>query len=333
MDFVWREDIRLLAPERVKILETAHTLGVLPEATIVVAVLETRGIFITTRRDTRYMVEEDLLRVVLSELRKPSLPAEVDLETLPPWVTRLKHYWDIHTTHQDYPHPYERKWIAKLVRGYFAGNSHSDFVAVVRAYRAFKQAEVQVWNREGDFMKRWCERWLLHYHSLREAEEIVAQLEPLLDSLLEEPVESEREFDAEALTKSLLAGLPDNVSRRREKYKFPFADFFRGPLGRFSLSNASACPPWERLIVVGGVSEINYGDSGEKFALADLAAPVKLAWLEDTHPEVMSALKPPERSLTASAPPREKKKKRVSGEERSSDSKALQDALVKWALK
>lgn len=320
-----------LDPERAKSLVAADTLGVLPEATVVTAVLEAEGIFFGPKagQDTPFvLVDEPLVRLILASLKngkwgwekldKPSDPATVDLNNLPPGISRNGDLWRI--TFRYEPTEAEigacEEWekysktrelqrqkefnlldlrsIADLTRKYFAGESRSDFVAIVRCYRAFKAEEwrlksLPISSREKEQKLRdWCFRWFVNFKRMDMAERLMYQIRDEIGGSplrMQNGFAQERVFSAEALTKALASGLTDHVSRKSEDRGFV------GPLGDFQLAYQSACPQGSELVLVGGVQKVpGRGRRGATVFtnLANLAAPVQPEWLAEVMPQLCS---------------------------------------------
>jgi HrpA-like RNA helicase len=328
-----------LDPERAKVLVTADRLGVLAEAVIVTAVLESEGIFYgpsSANQESSVLVEEPILRMILARCEKdrwgdwrkrekPGDPATVDIQDqeLPSGISREGGLWRICFRYE----PTEEvgkygnlgafdpsvlvcrrkefqigdiRWVADLTRRFFAGDSRSDFVAIVRAYRAFKAEERRLRNGndpepEGGHQSRekqlrdWCKRWFVNYKRIRMAENVMRQIrEELANSPLHmaNGLGFEREFSAEALSKALASGLCDNIARQNE------AGYgFSGPLGDFQLAYQSVCPQGSKLILVGGVRKVPVRGrrGGTSFVhLADLAAPLQPEWLSEVMPQLCS---------------------------------------------
>lgn len=305
-------------PERAKVLVTADRLGILAEAVVVTAVMESEGIFFRPReeRGKKYLADEPLLRILLSHLQppdksyswrewekaeKPRDPKEVDLSVLPEGIEKKGEPWEVDFGYRKCPG--DIRWLGDLVRRSWAGESRSDFAAIVRCYRAFKAEERRLKlesledrplengsprpSRE-QALRSWCERWNVNYKRIRMAEHVMHQIREELASSplrLDNGLAQEREFSAEDLTKALASGLVDNVARGGGRFGYS------GPIGEFQLAYQSACPQGSSLILVGGVNKIpttgRRGGTAFIF-LADLAAPVEPSWLAEIMPQLCS---------------------------------------------
>lgn len=312
-------------PERAKALFTAQKLGVLGEAIIATAILETEDIFHRPRSSKeRIVADEQLLRLILSRMEKyyggwrmsesrAIDPAQVDLKELPEWVNRLGDLYEVHCESEIFPHKDGAQWVAKLVRRNWAGTSGSDFAAMVRAYRAFKaeertrrevyfqrrderrnghaaaddsgKKEERVWEQ----MRGWCFRWFLNHKRIGMMEQVLDQI---LDELhasplrLAESLTHDRAFDEAALTKALASGLTDHVGLPDGAPKY------KGALGSFELSRQSICPESSGLVLVSEVRKVplqrKLRDGREFLYFADAAAPLKPEWLVEVMPQLCS---------------------------------------------
>ncbi len=295
-----------LDPERAKALITADQLGILAEAVVATATLEVEGIFFRPREPREsFVADEAIVRLILARCEKrygsweqaheARDSASVDLSELPEWIARKSNLYEVQCGNDDFPHREGRRWVSDLIRAAWAGVSKSDFVALVRAYRAFKGEErrLKTLVREDDDFSRnqaerelrnWCDRWGINFKRIRMAEEVMWEIREELASSplrMENGLTHEREFDAEALTKALASGMTDHIARNENG--------FTGPLGTFELSYQSACPKGCELVMVGGVRKIpvNARRGGTSFIhLADIAAPVKAEWLSEVMPQL-----------------------------------------------
>jgi HrpA-like RNA helicase len=296
-------------PERAKALVTADHLGVLSEAVVAVSALEAEGIFHLPKADTTSVTVDAAMARWLVALSRSEVSAEqVDLQDddLPDWLKPVsdgaaaseEDLYAVDVTAYDFPLRNGARGVADLLRQVWAGESRSDFAAIVRAYRAFKAEEERLHQlvdeagerlSHGDRNRRltqWCFRNFLNLKRLRMAEAAMRQLREELAASplkLRNSLAAEREFDAEALTKALASGLTDNVAVRS-------GSGYDGPLGWFSLAYASAAartgeafPP---VVLVGGVHKIPASKRGREILLADLAAPVQPEWLAEVMPQL-----------------------------------------------
>ena len=297
-------------PERAKVLVTADHLGVLPEAVVTTAILEQEGIFHLPRRDANIAVSLDTATHILTHVRKsergdewrladkPRDPSEVDINDLPKWMTLAGGTFSVDFGKA----PFEAREIAKRTLQAFAGESRSDFVASVRAYRAFKAEEYRLRDasRNGEngrsgrereqALRQWCFENCINFKQVRMAEDAMHQIREEVESSplrLENGLAQNREFDATALTKALASGLVDNVARPNDKGRY------EGPLGTFELGRESACTS-PNLVLVGGVRKIPITTrrGGTAFLyLADTAAPLEAEWLIEVMPQLCTSVR------------------------------------------
>lgn len=288
-------------PERAKALITAKDLGVLPETVVALSIMDAEGIFYRPREDElrkKVLVEEPVYR----HFRKQSLVlyldrfSDPDPNGLPAWATQKGAWYELDCSHRAFPGTEGQRSVARVIRSLWSGDSRSDFVAVVRAYRAFKAEErrLQKWasqrkagtkpgpSRESR-LREWCKNHFINFKRLRIAEQTMRELrEELADSPLGAVygLADEREFDPDALTKALLTGMPDNVAKRSEVNG---RVSFGGAMGDFS--PGSTMPGWdEPLILIDRVRQI----PGSRRDVADLAAPVERSWLAELMPHMVN---------------------------------------------
>ncbi len=222
-----------IQPERAKCLITAAKCGVLPETVIACAVLETEGFYFRVKnKGEKLIVDERILRLILSYKgeygswqRNPAKkPDEVDLtpEKIPDWATiKGPGVYEINCGASRFAEN-GTHFVSDVLRRFWAGESRSDFFGIVQAYRMFKQAEREVRELGGrsrkeqdDILYNWCKTYQLNMKRIRMAEETMQMIRDELWSTefrLENGLGEWREFDAKALTDSLLSGMTDNVA-------------------------------------------------------------------------------------------------------------------------
>lgn len=177
-------------------------------------------------------------------------------------------------------------------RKIWAGESQSDFVAIVRAYRDFKKMEKslgQSRNASGKPLEDWCRD---HGVKLKQLHLIEDKIRQILEDLastglkIEHPLRLERKFNEEALTKALASGKIDHLARKA------YGNQFSGRLGEFKIANESACSAGNELVLVGGVRKIPTKNRNltTHFLLADFAAPIKAAWLLEVAPHLCKSV-------------------------------------------
>jgi HrpA-like RNA helicase len=282
-------------PERAKALLVGDDLGVLPEAVIVLAALDTEGFFHRPKdRVGKVLVDETVAKQIMRQVIKddrgwtrrllPCSTEEVNLSELPDWAVRKGELVEINCGANGFPNTEGTRWVADLIRYQWADGSQSDFAAIVRAYRAFKAEErrLQAANaanpkpktgtkrgrsREAQ-LRDWCIRHSVNYKRLRAAEAVMRDICEELASSPLGPVHglaTGREFDAEALTVALASGMLDNLA-------FYNADVrqYVGPVGTFELGYGSVARGAE-FVLAASISKVT-GRRGSTFYLADLAA-------------------------------------------------------------
>jgi HrpA-like RNA helicase len=295
-------------PERAKALLVGRDLGVLPEVVIVSAVLREEGIFYRLKdRAVKVLVDESMVRRVLSWVERfswgwmpravPCNLDEVDIGDLPVWAVRKGSLVELDCGNPTFPYREGARWVADQVRQQWACDSQSDFVAIVRAYRAFKAEERRLQQtetkRQESAVKRgpsretqlreWCFRHSINYKRLRMAERVMQEIR---EELAISPLGSvngladERKFDAGMLTIALASGMPDNLAAYDGSY-----GRYRGPIGVFNIDHGSVVSQ-APLVLVGGVSKIARR-RGPALYLAGLAAAVGRPQLVAAIPELV----------------------------------------------
>lgn len=339
-------------PERAKTLVTADRLGVLSEAVVVTATLETEGFFMRLK-ESKLTVDEDMLRFVLARFERvesswepwrrldtPRSEEEVDIEDLPSWVTWTVEGYELNGN--DMPYGSNLRWLSDELRRFWASGTASDYVAIVRAYRAFKAEERRLredrklsgGQREA-VLRRWCFARFINFKRIRMAEDSMYQIREELASSplhLENGLATEREFSSEALSKALASGGIDDVAVRGG------SSTFTGPHGDFELGYQSVCPTDSKLILIGGIHKIPAGRRRDGFILlADLAAPLKPEWLSEVMPQLVSSERQgdhhyvPERDVVEETCLQRFIELQIKGESvETQDRSAASDALASW---
>ncbi len=260
-----------LPPELAKTLLTAQKFGVLPEAVIVTSVLSTGGFFRTEKPDKTLFIDDNLFKNIFK-----------DHDPLPSWISKRETGWEINCGSKEFPHQQGSRWVAHIIRKLWAGESQSDFVAIVRAYRNFKTVEKELGNKLLD----WCSAHFLSLKNIHLSEEKMKQIRQILASSttpLTQDLRTEREFDETGLSKALASGNIDHIAKAHSSN-------FLGELGEFTLAVQSACPQKAPLILSGGVRKVDYfrGSHGH---LADLAAPLEISWLFEVLPHLCNRVR------------------------------------------
>jgi HrpA-like RNA helicase len=290
-------------PERAKALLAGRDLAVLPEAVIALAVLDVEGFFHRPKeRSAKVLVDEAVAQVVVRRYKDTWGSVETD-SGLPEWAVHRGSLTELDCAHQRFPSSEGARWVADIIRRQWAGDSQSDFVAIVRAYRAFKAEERRLQQAESKAkipkapkpgvkrgpsreaqLRDWCMRHSVNFKRLRMAESVMREIR---EELANSPLGSvygladEREFDAGALTIALASGMLDNLATYDD-----YRSSYNGPVGTFRLGYGSVAgsPP---LVLVGGVSQVA-GRRGSSFYLADLAAAVDKPRLVGAIPELVT---------------------------------------------
>ena len=297
-------------PERAMVLVTAGKLGVLSEAVVAMAALEAEGFFQRPRDlSLKLKVSEPVARLILSQVTSgpgdtwilqdiPGDPAAVTLECLPPWMSYQAGEFEVDCGHTDFPHRQRSRWVVDLIFRAWAGDSQSDFVGLVQAYRAFKTEEARLEEFPANKkhkrgretrLRAWCNRHYLNYNRIRIAEDVMRLICDELEGsplCLTHDIADRRDFDTTALTQALASGLMNHIARRAKSG----SGIYIGPVGRFALAHQSACPPRD-VIVVGRVRQVPSAKGGKGIQLttvADIAAPLEEAPGSDSSRALMS---------------------------------------------
>ena len=303
-------------PERAEMLVTADKLGVLSETVVTAATLEAEGFFHPPKDNGTCTVGETVARLLLAQVEKTSYgwrrietPRDfttIDFTDLPEWITPLSNgFFEINPSSYGFPAS-KLAEVSDLLRRHWAGKSQSDFVAIVRAYRAFKAehrrlSEVQVPGKDGkmrflfghekeEAIRQWGFGHFINLKRIWDAEALMYQIREEVQNSplrLENGFGVERDFDEESLTKAIASGLTDNVGRLVSSR---YGDY-SGRIGEFKIAFSSVASPGKHaLVVIGGVRKIP-GRKGDEVRLADLAAPVKPEWLREIMPQLCKAVR------------------------------------------
>lgn len=176
---------------------------------------------------------------------------------------------------------------AAAIRKKFAGESGSDFTAMVQAYRAYKEYERALLSQEysrsqrNQMLRDWCTNNFINIKRLNLMSDKVVDIQAALNrtGLEVRNINTLREFDSNALTKALAAGLVDNVARKEGK-------FYTSPSARsFYLSNSSVCSDTEPFILAAAFTLVPTRRSGFSI-LGTNAAPLKPEWLAEVMPQL-----------------------------------------------
>ena len=168
-------------------------------------------------------------------------------------------------------------------------SNKSDFVAIVRAYRAFKAREKSLKrhpNRK-KLLFDWCKKEGLNLKLVQVAEDKIQQIIEDLPFTKKVSFIEERSFNEVALTKALIAGKIDHIATFDRIGYFDKREY-QGRLGEFKLSRNSFCSADSPLILVGGVRKIPIKGGSDSFALADLAVPLEAEWVMEILPHLCS---------------------------------------------
>jgi len=310
---IGREIVNLpVDPDRGMALVAARKLGILPEAIIAVAVLEQNGVFHTGRDDQTLSVGESAIREIMARMKwlareegddesvkERWVPSEeprdphtitVDFDNLPHWITKKEvtprnhrsvspELWDVDCSAVDFPEPKRAEWLAGLARIRWAGDSQSDFVASVRAWREFMRMSRLM---HGPDFRDWCRGHGVHHRRMQLVTDVARQLGSDLN--VAEPVlRKDRDFNADDLTKALLIGLFDNLGVNLDKA--PARNpWYNSRLDQFRLLFQSAAFGVRPLVLAGVVRR-----SRQNNQVVDLAARVDPSWLYKVLPHLCVA--------------------------------------------
>lgn len=231
--------------QRGMVLIEADKRGVLEEALIVSAIVEQDGIrWVPKTTDKMYAADEaELLEIINSRrIAEGKRALEALPDTLPEFITPHKNgsfeidcgYDKYVLSHEEVPSFFRQaRDVATYKWRQFAQESNSDFVAMIHAYRQYRQVPFKE-------RRQWCLQRSLNYKSLQMVDTLLGTIE---NDLSETPlkisgnVATEREFDNNQLTKALIAGGVDSIARYDRnlgRYRGPKAD-------NIILSDSSAC--------------------------------------------------------------------------------------------
>lgn len=239
-------------------------------------------------------IEPELGRTLAMAEKLGVLPEAVIL------VSALESEGFFHLPRGDSREIHEQRQKALAWRAELAGESKSDFTALVKAYRAYKAKERELrydkngmsrHERENELFA-WCSAHGLNLKRLRATDDMIRELMNVLSdsSLAFRWSAEERDFDAEALTKALATGLVDNVGRqdRSRRYNTYTSIVTSG----FDITRHSLCPNTVPFVLVHGFTKIpvpsrvkrSGGDT--EIILALHAAPLKSEWLKEIMPQL-----------------------------------------------
>ena len=274
-----------LTPELAKVLITANELGVLPEAIIVTATLEVEGIFQLAKLEGIQLVDDSYVQQILSLTR--SNPAEP-----PKWITKKDdNSWEINCNHPEFPNTKKGfKWLVTLFRKRWAGESQSDFVAMVSAYREFCAKRKTVKKQHEKELKNWCMLRGLNYKRICQAEDKMKQIidAPRLSSILTSvnyyELVNDRSYTQIALSKALVSAKMDDIAFQQTQARSEYV----GKIGNFSLAFESICPVSSEIILIYGINKIPINVRGQTMhrIIATHAAPLEPLWLYEMLPHL-----------------------------------------------
>lgn len=271
-----------LTPELAKVLITANKLGVLPEAIIITAAMEAEGIFQLAKLES-IEVDENYLKKLLPFI-------QVEPDNLPIWITKKdNNVWEISCKHPPFPHSKGIKWLFNLLRKSWAGESQSDFIAIVTAYREFCSKRKTLKKHNEKELINWCKIRGLNYKRICQAEDKMKQIcEALrLSSALRveyTDLSNQRTYDEIALSKALISAKIDEIAFQSNLSTKEFL----GKIGNFNLAFESICPPNSQIILINGLNKVATQIRGQTRhrLLATHAAPLDPSWIIEMLPHL-----------------------------------------------
>lgn len=182
----------------------------------------------------------------------------------------------------------------KKIKMTWAGETGNDFAAIVRGYRAYKQAarSFKTENRRFYYrnfeqhMKTWCVSRGINFKSIGLMEERISQIEDSLKSsnmrVSHLNYTAERDFNEKCLLKAMISGKATCVAEARGHSS---TENFFSKLGDFSLSDSSMCHSSSKLILVAGLRKIHIPRHGFRL-VADCSSPIEAIFLSETLPQL-----------------------------------------------
>lgn len=274
------------------------------------------------RKNVPFTTTADVVRLVLSRCElmddtggvrayymrdsEVTPPHEVDLDRLPPWITRSENdryvIQFVGEEGYDYLTNRGRHEISLLIRRSYARGTGSDFVAIVNACRAFAafrnelkegadEEEVGMTAREREEtahrrrhkLREWCEQRFLNFSNLqliwRRVNETLVDLKRAGQEIPGD-ITATREFSSAALTQALIPLFEKQVG------------VLKGQLDTYVAGQHIVEPGWQSamrefypLPPLALFAEIRQGERrGETHNFADFAAPLSIEWLVKSNP-------------------------------------------------
>lgn len=275
-------------PELAVTLLYADKLNILAETIIVIAALQEGDFFQKSKKDTKIMANSPLLELIKSHDALPQMCIKFHGNDL----------YQIDCGHPEFPKSEGARWISQLVKQTWAGNSNSDFIVIVNAYRAFKAEEHAFKNKTPHYkyqklsqlhFRNWCEARGLNYKRMQIIDERIQEileavsLSPLK---LQDRCDKKRDFDETALTKAIASGKVDSIVFGSVFY-WRARKTFSGRIGdECQLDFSSACSQDNEFILAGNIRKIHKPSRGQiqYDLLISVAAKIEPDWLIEIAP-------------------------------------------------
>lgn len=305
-----KEIVRLpVDPDKGVALLTARERNMLPEAIIVVGVLEQGGVFDIDSGAETLTVRPHALQQIMARMEwlepeskdkvmgrwvpskkepRDATKIKINPGNLPRWIKKkelkssrysglMPILWEVDCTGVDFPEARRAEWLASLARTRWAGDTKSDFVAVVHAWREFMEMRYQLHPSD---LRDLCRGNGVNFRRMQLATDVMRHLCQDLGVDWSQLTIKAQKFDSGDLTKVLLTGLSDNlgVNFTDPKARNPR---YNSRLDPFTLLYQSAAHGHMPLVLAGGVRRTRAGDQ-----IADLAAPVEYEWIAEMLPDL-----------------------------------------------
>lgn len=245
-----------LKPQNAKILSVAHSFGIYVEALIITCFLESGNIFNSHQNKTNLINQEEYKQLLLN----------LKLSENPVWATLQKDHWVIQSNHEDFIKQ-SGKVFVKNHQKKWAGDSQNDFVAILKAYSAFREAKKTCTQNE---LEKWCQNNGLNYFIILQAERKISQINPNLDYVFQN-------VDETLLTKALMYGLFDHIAVFKD-------GVYHSPYKNFQIHEDSSCLNETPIVLVGRFQKKHIRELQFDY-VADLVTPVKPEWILELFPD------------------------------------------------
>lgn len=280
-------------PELAKTLIQGSKEKVLPELVLATAGIEVEGVKFVPRPDFKILVDRWVVEKLLEKEKSwHEYSLEKGKEKLPDYLRQKGGHYEV-----DGKKLGERQGarvVADMIWESWT-DTGSDFVAIIKAFRAYKAEERWLRNKfkkakgghkkAQDALYSWCKRNCLSKKKLDAINRSVQMLHEQIETATPfrfrlGEIYAQRKFDGGAITRALASGMIDSVGSL-ESGRYGDYD---SPKGEFQISHNSICSRNAELVLSGGLRKIP-GRRDSLFNISDLNAPLKIEWLQEIMPQ------------------------------------------------